>query len=86
MHGACRTLLDDEFISAYEHGMVNTRSDGITRRIYTRIFTYSADYPEKYLTYLYDFECSTHLVPQGCSSYDPRLQRVSLPEMSDIAG
>ncbi|TDL20865.1 hypothetical protein BD410DRAFT_725117, partial [Rickenella mellea] len=49
MHGAWRMLLDDDFLHAYEHGMVVKCSDGITRRIYPRIFTYSADYPEKVL-------------------------------------
>ena len=40
-------LLDDEFLEVYEHGIVITCADGITRRIYPRFFTYSADYPEK---------------------------------------
>jgi hypothetical protein len=40
-------LLDDEFRQAYEHGIVLTCTDGIKRRFYPRIFTYSADYPEK---------------------------------------
>ncbi|KZS91947.1 hypothetical protein SISNIDRAFT_413425, partial [Sistotremastrum niveocremeum HHB9708] len=40
-------LLDDEFIEAYQHGIVIKCADGITRRIYPRIITYSADYPEK---------------------------------------
>ncbi|RDB22554.1 hypothetical protein Hypma_009968 [Hypsizygus marmoreus] len=34
---------------AYHHGLVVTCLDGITRRFYPRIFTYSADYPEKIL-------------------------------------
>jgi hypothetical protein len=41
-------LLDEEFISAYRHGFIFTCLDGITRRFYPRILTYSADYPEKY--------------------------------------
>ena len=40
-------LLDDEFLDAYEHGMVMAFADGITRLGFIRIFTYSADYPEK---------------------------------------
>jgi hypothetical protein len=32
---------------AYEHGFVCKCPDGVTRRLYPRIFTYSADYPEK---------------------------------------
>jgi hypothetical protein len=40
-------MLDDEFVTAYEHGFVSDGVDGILRRFYPRIFTYSADYPEK---------------------------------------
>jgi hypothetical protein len=46
MHQVWSLLLDDEFIQAYQHGMVLKCADGIFRRIYLRIFTYSADYPE----------------------------------------
>ncbi|KIJ15229.1 hypothetical protein PAXINDRAFT_77681, partial [Paxillus involutus ATCC 200175] len=46
-HGAWATILDDNFISAYVHGIVVDCADGIRRRLYPRIFTYSADYPEK---------------------------------------
>jgi len=40
-------MLDDEFVTAYEHGFVSDGIDGTPRRFYPRIFTYSADYPEK---------------------------------------
>ncbi|KAK7680031.1 hypothetical protein QCA50_016977 [Cerrena zonata] len=49
MHGVWRTILDDDFLHAYEHGIVIRCADGILRRVYPRIFTYSADYPEKVL-------------------------------------
>ncbi|KAI9065463.1 hypothetical protein FKP32DRAFT_1567909, partial [Trametes sanguinea] len=42
-------LLDDEFLDAYENGIVVVCGDGVTRRIFPRILTYSADYPEKIL-------------------------------------
>ncbi|TBU39473.1 hypothetical protein BD309DRAFT_836154, partial [Dichomitus squalens] len=42
-------LLDTDFMHAYEHGIVLTCGDGVVRRIFPRIFTYSADYPEKVL-------------------------------------
>ncbi|KAI0365931.1 hypothetical protein BV20DRAFT_953283 [Pilatotrama ljubarskyi] len=42
-------LLDDEFLDAYENGILVTCGDGVVRRIFPRIFTYSADYPEKIL-------------------------------------
>ena len=41
------TLLDDEFIYAYEHGLVVDGADGTQRRFYPRILTYAADYPER---------------------------------------
>ncbi len=34
---------------AYEHGVVIKFADGISRRVFPRIFIYSADYPEKVL-------------------------------------
>ena len=40
-------LLDDEFLEAYERGVVILCGDGVMRRFYPRIFTYTADYPEK---------------------------------------
>ena len=49
MHAVWELLLDDEFMEAYEHGIVVKCADGVIRRIYPRFFTYSADYPEKYM-------------------------------------
>ena len=43
-------LLDVEFMEAYEHRIVITCADGVTRRIFPCFFTYSADYPEKCVT------------------------------------
>jgi len=48
-HEQWNILLDDEFLEAYEHEIVITCCDGITWRFYPRIFTYLADYPEKYV-------------------------------------
>ena len=48
MHEVWKVLLDDEFLEAYMYGIVIKCVDGIERRVYPRIFTYSADYPEKY--------------------------------------
>jgi hypothetical protein len=47
MHKVLDILLDDDFVAAYEHGFVEECLDGIHRRFYLRVFTYSADYPEK---------------------------------------
>jgi len=47
MHAVWKFLLDNKFIHAYKYGMVIRCADGIERHIYPRIFTHSADYPEK---------------------------------------
>ena len=47
MHSVLRHVFDDDFIHAYHHGIVITCPDGIQRRVFPRLFTYSADYPEK---------------------------------------
>ena len=46
-HAQVEVLLDDDFLEAWQHGIVIKCFDGILRRFYPRIFTYSADYPEK---------------------------------------
>ncbi|KAJ2920916.1 hypothetical protein H1R20_g16181, partial [Candolleomyces eurysporus] len=48
-HAQWAILLDDELLKAIEEGIVITCRDGIQRRFFIRIFTYSADYPEKVL-------------------------------------
>ena len=40
-------LMDDEFMKAYTDGILVLCGDGVTRHFFPRIFTYSADYPEK---------------------------------------
>ncbi|KAJ7141091.1 hypothetical protein C8R44DRAFT_604743 [Mycena epipterygia] len=49
MHAIWRLLLDREFLEACKHGIVVECPDGVSRRFYFRVFTYSADYPEKIL-------------------------------------
>jgi hypothetical protein len=46
-------LLDSDFMHAYQNGIIIQFADGILQRIFPRIFTYSADYPEKYVTTKY---------------------------------
>jgi hypothetical protein len=53
-HSCWKILLDEDFIFAYRHGIVLKCADGVMRRVFPRIFTYSADYPEKY-TYFTTF-------------------------------
>ncbi len=47
-HAQWEILLDDDFVEAYNHGMVILCPDGVKRRFHPRIFIYIADYPEKY--------------------------------------
>lgn len=44
-------MLDDEFVEAWEHGIVHNCCDKVKRRFYPRIFIYSADYKEKYVVF-----------------------------------
>ena len=48
-------LMDEEFMEAYIHGIVLKCGDGVYRRIFIRLFTYSADYPEKYVVLTYQY-------------------------------
>src|SRR5712675_729134 len=47
MHSVWKFLLNDNFIHAYHYGMVVWCHNKVEQCIYPRIFTYSADYPEK---------------------------------------
>ena len=47
MHAVWQLLLDEEFMDAYVNGIVIERPDGGKIRVFPRLFTYSADYPEK---------------------------------------
>lgn len=47
LHQVWRLMLDEDFLDAYRHGIPLRCYDGVNRRIYPRIFTFSADYPEK---------------------------------------
>ncbi|KAG8761981.1 hypothetical protein FRC12_009250 [Ceratobasidium sp. 428] len=49
MHEVWKHLLDDDFIDAWHNGIVIDCADGVKRRVFPRILTYSADYPEKVL-------------------------------------
>ncbi|KAG9089394.1 hypothetical protein FRC06_001569 [Ceratobasidium sp. 370] len=49
MHAVWSALLDDDIVHAWKHGVVIQCADGIVRRVFPRILTYSADYPEKVL-------------------------------------
>jgi len=37
-------------MKAYEEGLIITCGDGVTQKVFPCLFTYSADYPEKYVS------------------------------------
>ena len=43
-------LLDEEFMKVYKEGILVLCGDGVTRRLFPRFISYSADYPEKCVT------------------------------------
>jgi len=47
MQAIWKLLLDEDFMHAYEHGIVICCGDRITRRVFPCFFAYLADYPEK---------------------------------------
>ena len=48
MHAVWAILLDDDFLYAYEHRIIILCPDDRSRRFFPRIFTYLANYPEKW--------------------------------------
>ena len=52
-HEQWAIILDDELLAAIREGVVIECSDGIKRRFFIRIFTYSSDYPERYVGVLF---------------------------------
>lgn len=49
MHGVWGHILDDEFITSYHHGFVMPCLSGVWHCFYPRMFSYLANYPEKYV-------------------------------------
>ena len=47
MQAVWRFPLDDDFLEAYEHGIVLKFPNGISQQMFPRILTYAANYPEK---------------------------------------
>ena len=67
MHAVWKFLLDDEFIHAYKYGMVIQCADSIKCHIYPHIFTYSADYPEKWVCFAdFLYACSYNFSTTEC--------------------
>ena len=47
IHAAYELILNSNFMEAYKDGVIVTCYDGIQRRLFARLLTYSGDYPEK---------------------------------------
>lgn len=60
-HAQWSILLDNEFLEACQHGIGIECYDGLQRRFYPKILTYSADYPEKYDIHLLPISQSAEL-------------------------
>jgi hypothetical protein len=86
-HACWEILLDQEFLYAYQHGIVLKCADGIMRRVYPRIFTYSADYPEKYLFFIAFVKSVGWLIyVQGSNCDYQGYGLMSMPSLSHAEG
>jgi hypothetical protein len=85
MHKVWETLLDDDFIEAYDRGLVCRCHDGTSRRFFPRIVTYSADYPEKYVRSNCIYAALTPY-PQGSAVQHPFAWKVPVPPLSHQEG
>ena len=91
MHTVWKFLLDDDFLHSYKYGMVLRCQDEMEQHIYPRIFTYSADYPEKwaFLPFLGFLSKSfTYLIGSYLLQFETkafvRAHAVSYPKQSSI--
>jgi len=80
VHAVWNLLLDDAFIHAFKYGIVIKCADGVERRVYPRFFTYSADYPEKYVPPS-QFRIPADLAPQSFVGNDPGQGVMPLPKV-----
>jgi len=61
-HKQWKILLDDEFLEAYEHDVIILCCDGLKRRFYPRIFTYSADSSEQYINFEHEANFFAYII------------------------
>ena len=69
VHTIWRILLDEDFVEAYKNGTVVWCFDGVTWRVYPRIFTYSADYPKKLYAIQFTLIMLTIEFQNSCCNY-----------------
>ncbi|KAH9938879.1 uncharacterized protein BXZ73DRAFT_99940 [Epithele typhae] len=90
-------LMNTDFMEAYEKGVVYQCTDGVTQRMFPRLFAYAADYPEKILATALK-PLSTHPCPTCLTTMDQcseagshedmkrrsELARTDGPELHDV--
>ena len=81
IHAQWDILLDAEFLEAYEHGIATKCCDGIARRFYPRIMTYSADYKEKYAVLPPSLGILVLTGKQSHSYQHPQQRAMSMPPL-----
>src|SRR5260221_4486600 len=80
IHAAYELILNSKFMDAYKDGFVVTCYDGIQRRLFIRLLTYSGDYPEKWATFYISHRVLICLQSTPC--WHQISWEVSLPAMS----
>ena len=58
IHAIYELILNSIFMMAYKDGIAVTCYDGIQRRLFVRLLTYSGDYPEKYVIFRHFMLCT----------------------------
>jgi hypothetical protein len=82
MQAVWEKLLDEEFLSAHRLGILVTCADGIQRRVFPRIVSYSADYPEKYVHLFIHHSLLSVTVLQGIISWCAQPGDLPMPPLS----
>jgi hypothetical protein len=81
LHQVWWLMLDDKFLDAYQHSIILQCGNGVIQRVYPWIFTYAADYPEKWVPHdLWDI-----LLTDGQSCFSNN-QRTCVMSMSQMFG
>ncbi|KAG6916065.1 hypothetical protein DXG01_008590 [Tephrocybe rancida] len=94
VHEQWKMLLDDDFMHAYEHGIVlEWVGDGQKRRFYPRFMTYSTDYPGKVLMatirQLGGCPCPRCILPKSKIQYigtpEDRVARIQMERVDNLS-
>ena len=84
IHAVYELILNSKLVDAYKEGLVITCYDGIQRRLFPRLLTYSGDYPEKQVAFGFPHAVLAcvliHIQSSACRHQVPG--EVSMPAMS----